>query len=81
MSKLLDPDQNQCSVGPDLGPKLFATVISRRQKLPLSKDRVNPENVDVASTAFRLYSSKYMIGVKYIILHVFLFKKISQKFY
>ena len=59
MSNRLDPDQDQCSVGPDQGPKLFVTIISRRQKLPLSKERVNPENFDVASTAFRLLCSKY----------------------
>ena len=33
--KHLDPDQDWHPVGPsDLGPKLFAKVISRQQKLP-----------------------------------------------
>ena len=33
----LDPDQDRCNVGPDLGPKLFAKVSSRRQKSPLAR--------------------------------------------
>ena len=36
MSNGLDPDQAQQSVMPDLGPKLFAKIISRRQNLPLA---------------------------------------------
>ena len=36
MSNSLDPDQARRFVGPDLGPKLFAMVISRRQKSPLT---------------------------------------------
>ena len=36
-SNILDTDQNQCSVGPDLSPnRLYVKVISRRQKLPLA---------------------------------------------
>ena len=39
VSYSLDPDQNQCSVGPDLGPKLFAKVkvINRQQKYPQAR--------------------------------------------
>ena len=33
----LDPDQNQCSVAPDLGPKLFVKVISRQQELSAAR--------------------------------------------
>ena len=36
MSSGLDPDQDRHFVGPDLGPKLFAKVISRQQKMPLA---------------------------------------------
>ena len=36
VSNSLDPDQARHVVRPDLGPKLFAKVISRRQKLPLA---------------------------------------------
>ena len=36
VSNSLDPDQDQRSVGPDLGPKLFAKVISRGQNFPAS---------------------------------------------
>ena len=32
----LDPDQAQCSVMPDLSPKLYAKIISRRKYLPLA---------------------------------------------
>ena len=41
MSNSLDPDQDQNSVGPDLGPKLFAGVTIRGQKFRLvaSKER------------------------------------------
>ena len=36
MSSGLDPDQDGYFVRPDAGPKLFAKVISRQQKLPLA---------------------------------------------
>ena len=39
MSTEMDPDQNRRSVGPDLGPKQFAEVISRRQKSPRKEYR------------------------------------------
>ena len=40
VSNVLDPDQDR-HVIPDLGPKLFAKVVSRYQKLPLaSKDLI-----------------------------------------
>ena len=37
VSNSLDPDQDRRSVGPDLGQKLFAKFISRRQKSPLAR--------------------------------------------
>ena len=37
LSNGLDPDQDRHSVGPDLGPKLFAKYISRRQESPLAR--------------------------------------------
>ena len=36
VSNTLDPDQDRHNLGPDLDPKLFVTVISRRQKSPLA---------------------------------------------
>ena len=41
VSNGLDPYQDRHSVGPDLGPKPFAKVISRQQKVVASKERVN----------------------------------------
>ena len=36
MSNSLDPDQDQCFVGPDMGPNCLQRVsISRQQKSPL----------------------------------------------
>ena len=36
VSNSLDPDQAQNFVGPDVGPKVFAKVISRQQKSHLA---------------------------------------------
>ena len=36
VSNGLDPDQDQHYFGPDLGPKLFTKVITRRQKSSLA---------------------------------------------
>ena len=38
---VLDADQDRRFVGPDLGPKLFANVINRRQKLWLARKGLN----------------------------------------
>ena len=40
VSKGLDPDQDRHSVGPDLGPKLFANVTNRQQELPLARKKL-----------------------------------------
>ena len=40
------PDQDRCSVQPDLGPKLFAKVISRGQ-VSTAKERVKTKAVCV----------------------------------
>ena len=36
VSNVLNPDQDQQNVGPDLSPKLFAKFVSGHQKLPLA---------------------------------------------
>ena len=36
----LEPDQDQCSVGPDLGLNCFAKAISRQQKPLLAKNEL-----------------------------------------
>ena len=41
MSNSLYPDQDQPFVGPDVGPKLFAKVISSQQKSPLARKVLN----------------------------------------
>ena len=44
MSNSLDPDQVGHFVGSDMGPNLFAKVISRQQNLSLAGKELNPGN-------------------------------------
>ena len=62
MSNSLDPDQDQCSVGPDQGPKLFAKVkvISRRQKLQQARKELKKKLISLSGVKVRSIMSRDM---------------------
>ena len=79
MSNSLDRDHAQCFAGPDLGPKLFAKVISRPQKLPqVGKELlcltsgnidtfggISPKDPNVSKLEGGLDTIKYMGSTKF----------------